>query len=133
MSGRRTTVGLFFDRYQERIRAALPGVQIKVRRGSYRAFPAPRDHARCRYTGPGRVTIEYAPRLLEASPARVEGVMLHELGHASLMCQGKMEHTERDADREAHRLFGKVIRYDRPLMVQTTGAGVTPRPSVLPR
>lgn len=61
---------------------------------------------------------------------RQRGVLAHELAHVSLLQHGDEEHSERACDEHAKRLFGITIRYDSD-DVQTTGAGLSPRPAYL--
>ena len=74
--------------------------------------------------------IGIAPRMLYASHARIRGVLAHEFGHVALLAEGHEEHTERDADRLAERVFGVQISYDED-DIQTTGPGMRPRPAYL--
>lgn len=77
-------------------------------------------------TWPTRLTAAGARALRD----RQVGVLSHELGHIALLFRGNEDHTERDADAEAERLFGKRINYDIE-DVQTVGRGVHPRPKRL--
>jgi hypothetical protein len=94
-------------------------------------FPEARDRAYCEGPlQPGHLfRIVVSPRLACESMERVHGVLRHELAHAALSSRGKVAHTEREADREAERLFGARINYDND--IQTIGAGVSPRPEHL--
>lgn len=81
-------------------------------------------------------TVYIAPKLIDcpglsavARRDRQTGVLAHELGHVALFQRGETDHSERDADVEAERLFGYIIRYDKD-EVQTIGPGHT-RPSWL--
>lgn len=78
----------------------------------------------------GKGTVYIVPALLEASSDRQVGVLAHELAHVSLLQRGDETHSEREADSEAERLFGYVIRYDDE-DVQTIGPGMAPRPAYL--
>lgn len=86
---------------------------------SRRAFAATDGH-----------TVFVRPSLAEQSPERIDGVLMHELGHVILIQHGHEEHTERDCDACAEGAFGVAIRYDDE-DVQTTGRGRRPRPAHL--
>jgi hypothetical protein len=119
----------------ETIRHALLGAHVVVREGRRSDFPAARDHARTIYDTrkPRELVIEVAPRMMRTSRRRIEGVLMHEIGHAWWLVRGEVDHSERDADAAARKVFGRTIRYDRTLSVQTTGPGVSPRPRGLPQ
>jgi hypothetical protein len=117
-----------FQRLRVRLRAAFPDFDATIAKGKASEFPTLRAHAYCVDTTPP--TIVYAPKLERARLARIEGVIRHELGHALAFHAGVPGHAERDADDLARRTLGATIRYDAD-EVQTTGAGVTPRPAHL--
>lgn len=98
---------------------------VRLVLGDAAKFPKARDHA---YTDGETITL--APRMLQASPDRVLGVLLHELGHCVLV-QGGVEHRERDADHAIEVITGLRISYDAD-DVQTVGRGTRPRPAYLP-
>jgi hypothetical protein len=75
-------------------------------------------------------TVFVRPKLAEQSPERIDGVLIHELGHVILIQHGHEEHTERDCDACAEGAFGVEIRYDAD-DVQTLGDGQRPRPAHL--
>lgn len=109
----------------------------------------------------GTGTVYIAPKLAnETRPGclrehhreRQVGVLAHELAHVSLLQRahdirhrevataralsraGKLEnHTEREADAEAERLFGYTIRYDEEEVQTISPDGVAPRPAHLDR
>jgi hypothetical protein len=71
---------------------------------------------------------------MEIQPqGRIEGVLMHEIGHALLFAAGVKDHTEREADEMAEAVFGRFVAYDEDDLVQTTGEGLRPRPEYLPR
>ena len=70
------------------------------------------------------------PKLLDAELVRMQGVLMHEFGHAVLISLGHEEHSEREADLAAERLFKQHIYYDDD-DVQTIAAGERPRPMYL--
>lgn len=110
----------------------LGGARIDLAAGHPSQFPADRDFA---YTTDATrpLRIVFAPKLEEQPLSRIEGVILHELGHAYRMLRGDNTHAERTADRVAERLFGVDIRYD-AARVQTTGRGrYRRRPASLPQ
>ena len=110
----------------------LGDVRVDLAVGNPADFPAARDFA---YTTDATrpLRIVFAPKL-EAQPLpRIEGVILHELGHAYRMLRGDNTHRERTADKVAERLFGVEIRYDNA-RVQTTARGrYRHRPTSLPQ
>lgn len=127
-------VQAFLQAHRATIARELPGARVTVREGPASAFPQARDHARTMYDTrhPKVLVIEVAPRMMRSSRARIAGVLMHELGHAWWIVRGVDDHTERDADTAARRMFRASIRYDRGL-VQTTGPGRSPRPRELPQ
>jgi len=70
------------------------------------------------------------PKLAEQTVERIDGVLMHELGHVILIQHGYPEHTERECDACAEGAFNTTICYDAD-DVQTTGLGVHPRPAYL--
>lgn len=128
-------VATFLRRYRAVIGRALEGVKVTVRPGPADAFPSARDHARTLYDPAhprAPLVIELAPRMYRTSRQRVDGVLMHEVGHAWWIVRGKLDHTERDADRAGRTVFGTGIQYDRG-DVQSTGPGKSPRPRRLPQ
>lgn len=123
-----------FRRLLQHLQRTDPTLKVRLRRGRAAEFPNVRDHAYCRdATGRGQViTIVCAPKMWHASPERVLGLLAHEFGHAVHMHCKRHRHSERDADSLAKTLFGFTVKYDREL-VQTCGAGQSPRPLHLPR
>ena len=117
-----------FRRLLARLREDFPTFDATLARGKASEFPTLRAHAYCVDTHPP--TIVFAPKLERATRARIEGVIRHELGHALAFVAGMPGHSERDADEIARRALGATIRYDAD-EVQTTGAGMTPRPAHL--
>ena len=72
-------------------------------------------------------TVFVRPKLAEQKVERIDGVLMHELGHVILIQRGYEDHTERECDACAEGAFGVAICYDAD-DVQTTGLGVHPRP-----
>ena len=72
------------------------------------------------------IKISVATKIFYQSKARVDGILMHEFGHAILMYQEK-DHTEKDADKVAEKVFNCYIYYDEDL-VQNTDHGIRPRP-----
>lgn len=85
----------------------------------------------CRRGERGGLTIVYAPKCETTSTARIDGLLMHELGHAIALAEGWDDHTERDADALARAAFGRRVHYDAG-DVQTTGRGRKLRPRHLP-
>jgi hypothetical protein len=96
---------------------SFPAVRLEV--GFASEFPQDRDFAYTAQDINGALSIVVAPKLAHETPARKEGVLLHEFGHAILMAAGK-EHSEADADDMALTVFGTPIFYDDALDAQTT-------------
>jgi hypothetical protein len=90
------------------------------------SYPKARDFAKT--TGD---VIYFSPKILRAPPARIEGLLRHELAHVVFMQAGNLDHTEREADALAEELFGDNIYYDAE-DVQTILPGRRPRPHYLP-
>jgi hypothetical protein len=76
------------------------------------------------------IIIALAPKILDQPKPRIMGILLHELGHAMLISQGRIHHSEREADSIAERVFGEKIYYDYA-DVQNNQFGIRPRPSHL--
>lgn len=110
-------------------------------------FNTPRGYGRAVHRGPLCCHLQFAPKILEARPARVDGVVRHELGHVVDFCaqaplldrwaQARgvaLPHTvERRADKIAEAIWGTPIYYDTELFVQTTSprGALKARPSHL--
>lgn len=75
-------------------------------------------------------TVYIARKLLSFDGEKQRGVLAHELAHVSLLQHGNEDHSEREADAHAKRLFGFTISYDSD-DIQTTGPGIAPRPAYL--
>lgn len=99
-------------------------VQIVLDPGG--SYPKARDFAKT--TGS---VVYFSPKILHATPARVEGLLRHELAHVVFMQSGDFDHTEREADALAEHLFGDFIYYD-DQDVQSILPGRRPRPEYLP-
>ena len=124
-------VAAIFARLLRQAQRSLPSLRVDLREGAAHDFPAARNYAYCSHSR-GRITIVVAPRMAQATRPRIEGVLMHELGHAVFFAGGELQHAEREADKLAERLFSRMIRYDAALDVQTTGRGNRPRPAHLP-
>jgi len=84
----------------------------------------------CACASEGTVFVSRA--LLEGPATRIKGVLAHELGHVHLLQHGDENHSEREADEVARRLFRVDVGYDED-DVQTSGPGQRPRPARLDR
>jgi predicted metal-dependent peptidase len=101
--------------------------------GETEEFPAARSMAYTTRDKRGDILVVVAPKLVVCGDLdRIEGVLRHEFGHATLWHLERLKHSERDADAMAEDLFGSPIYYDRE-DVQTIAGGTRPRPSHLPR
>ncbi len=121
--------------------------------GPAHMYPMPRNYAfyvqpnhAAEFGGDGRTgLILVAPKMLEATKDRAEGVLRHEFGHAmdlqankvpQLLPKFAQDHAcwqpgkERRADALAESLWGTPIYYD-SLLVQCLSHGITPRPTFL--
>lgn len=107
---------------------SLPAVTLRVGRSA--EFPKKRNYAYCMQMRDGQLTIVCAPKMRRAPPHRVDALLAHELGHAILLDAGRPDHSEREADAVAERVFGVRISYDKD-DVQTLRRGVRPRPARL--
>lgn len=100
-----------FNGLLARVRRHAPNLDVRLRVGERRDFSAKRDYAYCSWDG-DRATITVAPKMLNAALHRQDALLRHELAHAYLMA-GDLDHTERECDEVAERLFGDPIYYDR--------------------
>ena len=95
-------------------------------------FPAKRNFAYCSWNG-SQVKIVFSPKILRAAKARADALIRHELAHALMMSRDQ-EHTERETDSLAEKVWGEPIYYDKD-DVQTLDkrkAAMRVRPSYLP-
>lgn len=113
--------------------------------GPYAHFENPRGYGVTFHQGEPHCHIRMAPKStleLKRNPARIDGVVRHEIGHVIDLClpadevdawaldRGvRLPHTpERRADEIAHAIWLTPIFYDPDLYVQTTEPGIYPRP-----
>ncbi len=109
-----------------------PTFSVGLARGPDAHFPEPRNMAYTMYdSDTDALCIVVSNKLVNGADSRIEGVMMHEFGHAVLLWQN-IHHTERDADAVAEKMFGKKIFYDKQT-VQSTRGGKRPRPLHLGR
>jgi hypothetical protein len=101
-------------------------IQVSVVLDHEGSYPKARDFAKT--TGD---VIYFSPKILNAAPLRVEGLLRHELAHVVFMQSGNFDHTERETDALAEELFGDNIYYDAQ-DIQTIAPGKRPRPHYLP-
>ena len=92
------------------LRTHARDIRVQLHLGVGSEFPEKRDYAYCVWED-GVATITVAPRMLLAPKHRVEALMRHELAHAYLLAND-LEHSERECDEVAERLFGDPILYD---------------------
>lgn len=116
-----------FERLRRDVRGADPDFDVTLDVNDDAGEPCCRQFAFCetRRAAPARISV--ASKLDAQSDARIEGVLRHEFGHAVLFFAGRIQHTERQADEAAARLWGEVIGYDDE-DVQRIGGGTSPRP-----
>lgn len=142
-----------FDTFLARAQEVCPDLQVRLMldpkagmRGGRRCarayaycVPAPRRMTAARRPGKragahaDSYIVAVAPKIAHADDGRLEALLCHELAHAILLHIGDDEHTERDADDCAERVFGITIYYDHD-DVQTTTHGPfcrRPRPAYL--
>lgn len=114
---------------------------------NYPHFHTPRGYGVTLWskTAPTRCEILFAPKILQAPRGRADGVVRHEFGHVlDLLCPAPQLNSwarqrgvllattpELRADDIARVVWGRPLAYDTQLFVQTTGAGIVPRPSHL--
>ncbi len=114
-----------------RAKRLAPELRVTLRRGKASEFPAPRDFAYCLFSGARHpMVIVYAPKLARQSSDRISAILRHELAHALAFHAGVPNHSERDTDIIAEKVFGKRIRYDSE-DVQSLKHGRSPRPKHL--
>jgi hypothetical protein len=116
--------------------AAFPDLTLTVSLtlGDPAEFPAERNYAYSAWDG-NKAQIVFAPKRLDADEAQQDALLRHELAHAILQHAG-LDHSERDCDAVAERIFGAPIYYD-ARDVQTLNPDVfgaqRPRPAHLPK
>lgn len=89
-----------------------PGFKAILHFGPAEEFPNLRDYAYCGYDDEReRAEITFGPRVFGAPKARVDALIRHELAHGLLMARD-LEHTERECDAVAERVFGDKVYYD---------------------
>ena len=92
------------------VRTHAPDLDVTLKIGEASDFPAKRDYAYCQHDG-DKAVITVAPKMLNAARHRQDALLRHELAHAYLMAHD-LDHTERECDAVAERLFGEPIYYD---------------------
>lgn len=109
----------------DELRVHVP-FEVTLHRGRASEFPEKRNMAYCT----SELRIYCAPKMERARLDQIQGVLMHEFGHAFAFGCGHMDHKERDADKIAELLFGCRIYYDDDL-IQSTRYGLYPRPKHL--
>lgn len=104
------------------LRAYVP-FEVTLHQGKASEFPETRNMAYCT----SELRIYCAPKMDHARIDQIQGVLMHEFGHALAFACGHDHHGERDADEIAETLFGCRIYYDDDL-IQSTRSGARPRP-----
>jgi hypothetical protein len=115
--------------------------------GDYPHFETPRGFGVTFHHGGPVCHLRFARKLLKQEPARIDGVLRHEIGHVIDLVFDANEVTgwannlgvrlappnqaERRADDIAQVVWGAPILYDTALWVQNTQHGVAPRPKHL--
>lgn len=114
------------------VRQHAPDLDVTLKIGKASEFPAKRDYAYCASDG-DKAVITVAPKMLRAPAHRQTALLRHELAHAYLMAHD-LDHTERECDAVAERLFDAPIYYDADLVqtVRKASAKHRRRPSHLP-
>ena len=122
-----------FEKRRQHAVSVQPGLQVSAQIGDCSDFPKPRDYAYSAWDGE-QALIVFAPKVLKANKSRQDALIRHELGHALLQSAG-LDHSERECDAVAERVFGDKIYYDsddvQTLNPKARGAR-RPRPSYLP-
>lgn len=137
-----------FMRLRSETQGHWPGFQCGLLVGHPKDFPKKRNQAMCMFQGTKgaapAIDIIVAPKMVNASTARQEGVLRHEFGHAVEFYLGlpllnetayyngiTLHHgAERRADNVAEWIYSQPISYDTDT-VQTIGPGTSPRPAHL--
>lgn len=130
-----------FDELQDQAEKRCGPLQVMFTIGHASDFPKPRNYALCTNplygdtvgVGKGWCLIVAAPKILKAEMPRIEGLLMHELGHAIdflVTPDHPNNGSERRADDIAREIWGVTIRYDHET-VQSTCCGVHPRPAHL--
>jgi predicted SprT family Zn-dependent metalloprotease len=126
-------VALFRQRF-DTAKQICPALQVTLHIGQESEFPKNRDYAYSLYTD-NRANIVFAPKVLHASRDRQDALIRHEIAHAVLQSAG-LDHSERECDAAAERIFGLPIYYDaedvQTINPKAPGAH-RPRPDYLPR
>jgi hypothetical protein len=127
----------FFRIVEDRLRAvkeAVPDIQVDIGFGPPSDYPKDRDFAYSVWDGK-KATIRFSPKVLYVPEATQDALIRHELSHAMLQ-NASLDHSERDCDAVAERIFGDFIYYDSN-DVQTLDAhrpgAIRPRPPHLPK
>lgn len=130
-------------RWEEAERAVgLRHIRVTWDFGEYSHFKKARGYGVTFGDGRPACHLRFAEKVLRAAPERADGVLRHEIGHVldfvipaeqldawALSRNVRLPHTaERRADAIASAIWNDDIRYDRELLVQTTGPGICPRP-----
>lgn len=105
------------------------GSKIAFAFGSPSEFKTARARAYC-YKKGSKVGIVVNPVLETESDDRILGVIAHEFGHAAAFLLDEDDHSERECDKIAERLFGLKIYYDAD-DIQCVSGGTRPRPARL--
>ena len=127
----RDRLGVVWDDLLERAHFAGLDEPVSLVHDDARAL-AGRTEARamaaCQFEDGEAPVVYVSDRLLHEPEEVQRGVLAHELGHIILMFEGDEDHSERAADDAALEFLNVRVRYD-ARGVQTTGAGVSPRPA----
>lgn len=105
-----------------KLRAYVP-FEVTLHKGKASEFPEKRNMAYCT----SDLRIYCAPKMEHARMDQIQGVLMHEFGHALAFACGYDDHSERYADELAEALFDCEIYYDEDL-IQSTRGGARPRP-----
>lgn len=112
----------------------LPGLRVILIVGKKSHFPRKRNYAYSAWDGEV-AAIVFSPKIHFASKDTQDALIRHELSHALMQTLG-IDHTERECDELAERVFGDKIYYDKD-DVQTLDPDAPgarrPRPAYLPR
>lgn len=103
----------FFALFEKRRKQALavqPDLRVTLTIGAAKDFPKVRDYAYSAWDGQ-TAAIVFAPKTLRAPLARQDALIRHELSHA-LMQTAELEHSERECDALAEKVFGDHLYYD---------------------
>ena len=86
-----------------------------------------RNFAYTELSDTNKIKVVVASKLFTQNRTTISAIMAHEFGHVVLFIMGKLDHTEREADAMAEKIFKNKIYYDSS-GIQCYRSGTRPRP-----